>query len=96
MEGIRQALQEADIVATVTGLPQIFHVALGLREPPTNYRDVLAVDRQGYIQLTTALLQRGVRALERGSWFLSTEHDDKIVETTIEIFRDAVTELRRP
>ena len=39
------------------------------------YRDVLAVDRQAYVRLTTALLERGVRALERGSWFLSTEHD---------------------
>jgi glutamate-1-semialdehyde 2,1-aminomutase len=95
MDGIQQALQEAGVTATVTGLPQIFHVGFGLQKPAVNYRDVLAVDRQAYVRLTTALLERGVRALERGSWFLSTEHDDEIVETTIGIFREAVTELRK-
>lgn len=95
MDGIRQALQEAGVTATVTGLPQIFHVALGLDKPAVNYRDVLAIDRQAYVRLTTALLERGVRALERGSWFLSTEHDEQIVDTTIEAFREALAAVRR-
>jgi glutamate-1-semialdehyde 2,1-aminomutase len=93
MDGIRQALQDAGVTATVTGLPQIFHVGLGLQKPALNYRDVLAVDRQAYVRLTTALLERGVRALERGAWFLSTEHDDIIVGTTIGAFTEALAQL---
>jgi glutamate-1-semialdehyde 2,1-aminomutase len=54
---------------------------------------VLAVERQAYVRLTTALLERGVRALERGAWFLSTEHDDAIVETTIGTFKEALAQL---
>ncbi|WP_051329084.1 aspartate aminotransferase family protein [Geminicoccus roseus] len=90
MEGIRGVLDRAGIRATVTGLPQIFHVALGLEKPATNYRDLLAVDRKTYVRLTTALLERGVRALERGSWFMSTEHDEAIIDTTVAAFEDAV------
>jgi glutamate-1-semialdehyde 2,1-aminomutase len=70
--------------------PQIFHVGLGLEKPPVNYRDMLAMDRAGYVRLTTALLERGVRALERGAWFLSTEHDEQVIDTTIDAMHDAL------
>jgi glutamate-1-semialdehyde 2,1-aminomutase len=92
MEGLAETFKDAGVPATVTGFPQIFHVGLGLTEPPVNYRDCLRVDRPGYIRLATLLLQRGVRALERGAWFLSTEHDDAIVDTTIAAMRDALAE----
>ncbi|WP_191058097.1 aspartate aminotransferase family protein [Geminicoccus harenae] len=94
MDGIDQALKRAGITATVTGLPQIFHVALGMAEPGRHYRDMLTSDRQAYVRLTTALLERGVRALERGAWFLSTEHDDAIVDQTLAAFEDAVSVLK--
>ncbi|HEX2527610.1 MAG TPA: aspartate aminotransferase family protein [Geminicoccus sp.] len=94
MTGLSDALKEAGIPATVRGLPQIFSVALGLKTPPVNYRDTLATDRKRYIRLTTAMLERGVRALERGAWFLSTEHDDEIIATTIAAFREALATIR--
>ncbi|WP_159718049.1 aspartate aminotransferase family protein [Geminicoccus flavidas] len=94
MDGVDQALKRAGITATVTGLPQIFHVALGMAEPGRHYRDMLKSDRQAYVRLTTALLERGVRALERGAWFLSTEHDDAIVDQTLAAFEDAVSVLK--
>jgi glutamate-1-semialdehyde 2,1-aminomutase len=90
MDGFAAAFRKAGVAATVTGFPQIFHVALGLEKPPVNYRDTIAVDRQGYVRLATALLQRGVRALERGAWFLSTEHDDQVIDTTIAAMGDAL------
>ncbi|MBX6322363.1 MAG: aspartate aminotransferase family protein [Rhodospirillaceae bacterium] len=95
MEGITEAFREARIPATVTGFPQIFHVGLGLKKPAANYRDLLAVDRAGYVRFTTALLRRGVRALERGAWFLSTEHDDAVIDATLAAVRDALAELAR-
>jgi glutamate-1-semialdehyde 2,1-aminomutase len=83
MDGIAQALAEADIVARVQGFPQIFHVALGVDEPITDYRSSLAADKARYVRLTAGLLDHGVRALERGAWFLSTAHTDAIVDETI-------------
>jgi glutamate-1-semialdehyde 2,1-aminomutase len=93
MDGIRAAFRDAGIEATVTGFPQIFHVGLGLSEPPHNYRDTLALDRKGYVRFTTALLQRGVRALERGAWFISTEHEDSVVDATIDAVRQSLVTL---
>lgn len=92
MEGIARIFAKAGRPATVTGFPQIFHVGLGLEKAPVNYRDTLGVDRAGYVRLTTALLRRGVRALERGAWFLSTEHDDAIIDRTLDALGDAVGE----
>jgi glutamate-1-semialdehyde 2,1-aminomutase len=52
------------------------------------------MNRPAYIALTTALLQRGVRALERGAWFLSSEHDDTVIGETLSAMTDAVRELK--
>ena len=90
MEGIRQAFAEASIPAQVAGFPQIFHVGIGLHEPARNWADLARMDRARYVAFTTALLERGVRALERGAWFLSTEHDDAVIDATLDAVRDAV------
>ena len=83
MIGIKDALADADVEAQVQGFPQIFHVALGTSTPFSNYRDSLAADKARYVNFTTALLAHGVRALERGAWFLSTAHDDAAINETI-------------
>ena len=41
-----------------------------------------------------ALLKRGVRALERGAWFVSSEHDDSVIEATLEAVRGAAQDIR--
>ena len=90
MEGIRAAFAAASIPAVVTGFPQIFHVAIGLEAPARNWSDLRRMDRARYVAFTTALLERGVRALERGAWFLSTEHDDAVIDATLDAVADAV------
>jgi len=93
MDGIRKALGDAGIVATVTGFPAVFHVAFGLRQPALEYRDLFAVDRKKYVAFTTSLLRRGVRALERGTWFLSSAHIDAKIEETISEVKAAAREV---
>ncbi|MFN3822502.1 MAG: aspartate aminotransferase family protein [Pseudorhodobacter sp.] len=93
MEGLRAAFAEAGLPATVTGYPQIFTVALGLREPATNYRGLAGMDRAAYRHFAGALMGNGVRALERGAWFLSTEHDAAIVEETLAAVRLTLAEI---
>jgi glutamate-1-semialdehyde 2,1-aminomutase len=93
MEGFQTVLRDRQIAARVQGLPQIFHMTLGVREPIHGYRDQVMADRAGYVRLTTALLGHGVRALERGAWFLSSTHDEAVVDATIEAFDHAVEEV---
>ena len=93
MTGIKDALADANVEAQVQGFPQIFHVALGASSPFSNYRDSLAADKARYVNFTTDLLSHGVRALERGAWFLSTAHDDVVIDETIAAVAAVAKEL---
>ena len=93
MTGIEQALAAANVEAQVQGFPQIFHVALGASTPFSNYRDSLAADKERYVNFTTDLLSHGVRALERGAWFLSSAHDDTAIDETIAAVAAVAQEL---
>lgn len=93
MDGIAAALRRCDIAARVQGFPGIFHVAFGATKPIENYRDTYALDRAHYVRFTTALIERGVRALERGAWFLSSVHDAAVIDETLEIVNDALRSL---
>ena len=83
MDGIQDILKNAGIPARVQGFPGIFHVAFGICDPIKSFRDTFAADRARYVRFTTALLERGVRALERGAWFLSSQHDETIPDQTL-------------
>jgi len=93
MAGIGRALQASGIAHQIQGYPQVFNLSLGTREPARDYRSALAADRMAYVRLTTELLARGVRALERGAWFLSNVHDDEVIDETIGALEDAARAL---
>lgn len=93
MEGIEHALKDADIQARVAGFSQIFHIGFGVDAPVTDYRSSLQADRERYIKFTEALHHKGVRALERGAWFLSTAHTDDVIDATIEAVADVAKEI---
>jgi glutamate-1-semialdehyde 2,1-aminomutase len=93
MDGLAAVLESRQIAARLQGFPAIFHIGLGRREPIESYRDTLRLDKAMYVRLTAAMLRRGVRALERGAWFLSTEHDDAVIGATVQAFDDALGEV---
>lgn len=93
MDGIRAEFAKAKVPVVVAGFPTAFHVALGMTAPAKNWADLQAFDRPRYIAFTTALVKHGVRALERGAWFLSTEHDEAIIDQTIEAVGRALKDI---
>jgi glutamate-1-semialdehyde 2,1-aminomutase len=93
MDGIAAALKSAGITATVTGFPQVFHVAFGLDKPAQEWRDLLRMDKPRYIKFCGELLKRRVRALERGAWFLSTTHDSLAIDETLAAVAEAAREV---
>lgn len=94
MEGLRRIFKDAGVTATVTGFPQVFHVGLGLEAPAQNYRDLLKINKPGYVALCTELLHRGVRVLERGAWFMSSEHGPDVVDETLAVAEAAVNTVK--
>lgn len=89
MEGMTEIFRRSAIPARVQGFPGIFQVAIGPTKQLESYRDTLTIDRNRYVKFTTALVERGVRALERGAWFLSSEHDESVISRTLEIAESA-------
>lgn len=89
MSGIKDILDKRSITARVQGYPGIFHVAFGVSGPIQSFRDTLSSDRSRYTKFTTALLEKGVRALERGAWFLSSEHGDAEINRTLDAVEHA-------
>ncbi|GAB4183157.1 MAG: glutamate-1-semialdehyde 2,1-aminomutase [Thalassobaculales bacterium] len=94
MDGFEAILRDRQVAGRVQGLPGIFHLSLGRREPIRDYRDQLGTDKAAYVRLTTALLGHGVRALERGAWFLSSTHDDAVIDATLAAFERAIDEAK--
>jgi glutamate-1-semialdehyde 2,1-aminomutase len=93
MRGIAASLAAAGIPATVAGFPQIFHVAFGLTEPARDYRGLMRMDRARYVRFCCALLERRVRVLERGAWFLSAVHDAAVIDDTLAAVAEAAAEV---
>ncbi len=94
MEGMKRGLCECRRQGSGHGFSGIFHVAFGLEEPARDYRDLARMNRSAYVAFTTALLRRGVRALERGAWFMSVEHDGQVVDQTLAAVAEAARELK--
>ena len=66
MEGMREALDAADIQARVEGFPQIFHVGFGVEGQVTDYRSSLQADKERYVRFTEALHYRGCAGVGAG------------------------------
>lgn len=92
-DGVREALAEAGIRAQVTGYELMFHVGFGMDKPAVDYRDLAVSDKAGYARFAQALLRHGVRVLERGAWFVSSEHNDAVVDATLVAVRAAAKEV---
>jgi len=92
-DGVAGILKEAGIKAQVTGFELMFHVGFGLEAPAKNYRGLLKTDKTAYVKFAHALLKRGVRVLERGAWFVSSAHDDAVIDATLEAVRGAAKEV---
>ncbi|MBN8889968.1 MAG: glutamate-1-semialdehyde aminotransferase [Acetobacteraceae bacterium SCN 69-10] len=95
IEGLTRIFHDAGVPASIVGFPQVFHVGLGLSAPARDYRDLLTMNRPGYIALTTEMLHRGVRVLERGAWFLSSAHDAAVIDETLAVTEDSLRTIRR-
>ena len=93
MQGIRERLAAVGVPAVVDGFAQAFHVGIGLTTPARNWSGLRGFDRARYVAFSTALLRHGVRVLERGVWFLSTEHDAAVIDVTLDAVERAAAEI---
>lgn len=97
MDGIRALAQRHDLPLLVQGFPAAFHVAFTSLSAIREYREyALHCDTERYGRFKVALLQRGVRALDRGIWYLSAAHTPEQIARTLDAVDSAFAEVRAP
>jgi len=91
--GLRDAIENAGIEASVTGVPSVFEIWF-TREAPYDHRSSKASDFYKNIRFSDLLLQQGVlKAAEK--FFISAVHSDEDIERTVAAFHVALEQLAK-
>ncbi|WP_421997791.1 aspartate aminotransferase family protein [Reyranella sp.] len=83
MRGLAALGAKHRVAVKVQGLPAIFQVYFTEGPAPTNYREAVACDRDKALAFHRALQEEGIRTNQNAKWFLSTAHDDAIIDETL-------------
>lgn len=96
MNGISKIFDEAGIPFCMSGYPAMFSYAIGV-EKVSDQRSWSASDKEYYLRLAEALMERGVMPDydSREPWFLCYAHSDNDIDRTLEVFREAVKAVKR-
>ncbi len=95
MNGIKSLAEKRSIPIVVQGYASIFYVgfssinATGDAQAIYDYRSSLALNQELYSEFVCAMVDRGIRIIPRGNWFLSSVHSDADIDATMSVV-DAV------
>ncbi len=89
MAGLKDLADKYNVPLRPQGPGLVFHTVMlkaGAAEGPTiDYRDyVQRHDQPRFAHLRRCLLEEGVRAIERGLWFISLRHTEKDIEEALQ------------
>jgi glutamate-1-semialdehyde 2,1-aminomutase len=84
MTGLAELGRRLEIPLHVQGLPCAFHLSFNEEPPIRDYRDWAAkCDKERYNDFTLAMLEKGVRLIGRGIWYVSAAHTEDHVAQTL-------------
>lgn len=90
MNGIKSIADKLGVATVVQGYGSIFYVGFPRQDAtlPTgqavyDYRSSLAMNNELYTAFVSSMVDRGVRIIPRGNWFLSTAHTEADVAATL-------------
>ena len=72
----------------IQGYGPVFHLAFTERDAIVDYRDSLDIDQRRNSDFVGAMLDRGLRLLSRGLWYLSAAHTEADIETALAAAED--------
>jgi glutamate-1-semialdehyde 2,1-aminomutase len=96
MDGLKAIFAEAGIPACFNGYPAMFSFALGV-ETVTNQRDWNESEKEYYLRLVEAAIERGVMPDHdpREPWFLCYSHSDVEIDETLNVMQEVVKSVKR-
>ncbi|NDV00271.1 aspartate aminotransferase family protein [Pseudoroseicyclus tamaricis] len=94
MEGLRGLARETGTPLRVEGWGTAFSTFFAPADHVvTDYQSFKAADGDMLQRFLSELVHRGVRPTNRGTWFVSSAHDEEDVAETLEVAREALTAL---
>lgn len=93
MEGIAASARRCGVDLQISGLPSAFHTCFA-SHPIHDYTTYLKADHKRLSLFLAALLERGVRPTNRGTWFVSTAHTDSDIASTLDAVGHALQRIR--
>ncbi len=82
-EGLKKSAGETGHDVLLSGPGQMTHLAFTGCEKLVNYRDCLECDGAKYAKFTKAMLDRGIRLIGRGIWYISAAHTEEDIDEAI-------------
>ena len=86
--GLRRLAADYGLPVLIQGFGPVFHLAFTERDSISDYRESLEVDGARNREFVRAMLDRGIRLLARGLWYLSAAHTEADIEQTLETVED--------
>ncbi|MGQ0582529.1 MAG: aspartate aminotransferase family protein [Reyranella sp.] len=93
MDGLAGLGAKHRLPVLVQGMPAIFQTFFTRGAAPRNYRESAACDRDMAMAFHAALQEEGIRVNQRATWFLSTAHDDAVIDETLTAADRAMAKL---
>jgi len=94
MDGICEIATRLDKPVRVQGFPTAFHLSFTELPAIKEYRDyALQCDKERYGKFVVEMLERGVRLVGRGVWYISAAHTQQHVDKTLEAVEAALQEV---
>lgn len=93
-EGLRSAAAEASYRVRISGPGQMTHMAFTPSQRLVNYRDCLENDGGKYAEFAKGMLDRGVRVIGRGIWYISAVHTTQDIDHAIDRAGEVLLNMR--
>lgn len=88
INGLRKLAANFGLPVLIQGLGPAFHLAFTKRDAIVDYRDSLECDGARNREFVGAMLDKGIRLLSRGLWYLSAAHTEADIQLTLEAVED--------
>jgi glutamate-1-semialdehyde 2,1-aminomutase len=82
--GLRDLAARLALDVLVQGIGPILHLAFTEQPSIVDYRTFLAVDKERNLHFVAKMLDKGVRLLARGLWYISLAHSAEDIANTLE------------
>lgn len=93
-EGLKDAAQYAGHEVLLSGPGQMVHMAFTNCSELVSYRDCLECDEEKYREFAKGMLDRGVRIIGRGIWYISAAHTEQDVEQAITVAAEVLQAMK--